>query len=364
MPINASMDGLSPAAVSAVSSTVDLAPYTTFRTHATAVALWTLTATQQLAELADFLAGREFIVLGGGSNVLFADDYAGVVVVNRLLGCEVLSQDSDSARVRLGAGENWHTAVVTMSERGFYGLENLALIPGTVGAAPVQNIGAYGVEVADVIESVEVFDLKDKCYKTLDNADCAFGYRDSIFKRPDSRQRRIITAVTLRLSKHFAPNLSYQGLCADGQPSTPKALLARVIAVRQSKLPDPDKLPNAGSFFKNPLVNRQQLQALQLRYPDIPYFDIDDEQVKIPAAWLLQTAGFKGWRTDSGAGVYEKHALIVVNRARAHGRDIAALAKHIMTQVKAQFGIDILPEVRIIGQSVAGIDTAETRVDG
>ncbi len=327
---------------------IDLHPYTSFKTHANATALFELHCRDQLPELSR--QRQPLIVLGSGSNVLFADDYDGTVVVNRLMGREVLEEDTDTVRVKLSAGENWHNIVCEMSAKGYYGLENLALIPGTVGAAPVQNIGAYGVEIADFIDSVEVFDLQHQQIQTLERSACEFGYRDSIFKRPENRQRYVIIAVTLRLSRQFTPILTYRGLSGDdGETLTPKALLERVVAVRQSKLPDPEKLPNAGSFFKNPVIARTQLKTLQERYPDMPFFDIDADSVKVPAAWLLETAGFKGAQRDSGAGVYEKHALILINRGGAHGRDIYALAQEMMAGVKAQFGIEITPEVRLVG---------------
>lgn len=329
---------------------IDLTNLTTFKTAAKAKRLIALDSTAQLNDLPQQLAGEAFIILGGGSNVLFADDYDGTVIVNRLRGQTIVAEDDDAVSIRLGAGENWHDCVCALSARGFYGLENLALIPGTIGAAPVQNIGAYGVEVADFIERVEVFNLTNGELETIAAADCQFAYRDSIFKCDINRNRYLITAVILRLSKHFSPVLTYQGLAGeDSESLTAEKLLARVIAVRQSKLPNPDEMPNAGSFFKNPVIARKQLESLQKQYENIPFFDVDAARVKVPAAWLLETAGFKGEHRDSGAGVYEKHALILVNRGQAHGREIYALACDMMETVENQFGISIVPEVRIVG---------------
>lgn len=331
------------------SMSVDLTPLTTFRTAARAQQLFVLTGQAAVLALPDKLAGQQFIVLGSGSNILFAEDFDGVVVQNALSGCQVISENKDHAIVQIAAGEIWHDTVLSLSASGYYGLENLALIPGTVGAAPVQNIGAYGVEASAFVVSVQTFDLQTSQYMDFSAADCGFAYRDSVFKRDDYRKRYIITAVTLRLAKHFSPVLSYQGLLDNGVPSTPSDLLQRVIAVRQSKLPAPDILPNAGSFFKNPIVSTSLLSQLQEQYNEVPYFSIDDTQVKIPTAWLLEQAGFKGKQTASGAGVYEKHALILVNRGNAHGREIYSLACDMMTAVQQQFGVTIEPEVRIIG---------------
>lgn len=332
-------------------SPVNLRDFTTFCTLASADRLIFLHQLSDLEHLHQQLNHQPFIVLGSGSNVLFADDYHGTVVVNRLRGVQMIDEDTEQALVCVAAGEIWHDIVVSLSQRGLYGLENLALIPGTMGAAPVQNIGAYGVEVADFIHSVRVFDILNQQYQDIPADACGFAYRNSHFKQSTWRQRYLITHVTLRLSKTFTPTLSYQGLCQPNIPETSADLLARVIAVRQSKLPDPSVLPNAGSFFKNPIVPRQQLQQLQQHYPEIPFFDIDENHVKIPAAWLIQTVGFKGHQRDNGAGVYEKHALILVNHGQAHGHEIYSLACDIMDKVKTTFAITITPEVRIVGLS-------------
>ncbi len=328
---------------------MNIKPYTAFQTPAAVSRLITLTDLEQLGELKKTIGGGDHLVLGSGSNVLFAGDYHGTVIVNRLLKREIVKQNDGYIEVALGAGENWHDVVVAMTQKGYYGLENLALIPGTVGAAPVQNIGAYGVEIADFITYVQVFDLATERLLELDRNDCQFGYRDSIFKQPTYRDRYIITQVTLKLKKTFEPVLTYQGLAFDDdQTLSPASLLNRIIAIRQSKLPDPQALPNAGSFFKNPVISTAHLQKLQADYPDIPHFSVTEDTVKVPAAWLLETAGFKGKTTDSGAGVYEKHALILVNRGGARGKDIYRLACDMMATVKRRFGIEIVPEVRII----------------
>lgn len=321
---------------------------TTFKTQANCDELIELTSTGQLEELSEHLQGKDFIILGSGSNVLFADNYPGCVIVNRLQGIHILSENEQSATISIAAGENWHDVVVSLSQQGFYGLENLALIPGTVGAAPVQNIGAYGVEIADFIESVEVYDLQERKTKTFSQKACQFAYRNSLFKTPEARKKYLILTVILKLKKHFSPVLSYRGISEGEPPKTADELLQKVIDVRQSKLPDPEELPNAGSFFKNPIIAKKQLKILQTTFSDIPYFEIDKEKVKIPAAWLIEQSGFKGIHRANGAGVYDKHALILVNHGQAHGRDIYALACDIIGAVKQKFLIEIEPEVRII----------------
>ncbi len=327
---------------------VNVRDLTTFRTTALAQQLIVIDELSVLDDLPHRLANQDFIVLGSGSNVLFANDYQGIVLVNRLRGIKVVQEDKRHALIEVAAGENWHNLVVNLNQKGLYGLENLALIPGTMGAAPVQNIGAYGVEVADFIDGVTVFDISTNTFKTFTTDDCGFAYRNSHFKQADWRKKYIITSVTLRLSKAFTPVLSYQGLCQPDTPKTATELLNRVVSVRQSKLPDPEILPNAGSFFKNPVISRHQLKQLQETYTNIPSFDIDTDKVKVPAAWLIEQTGFKGYKRENGAGVYEKHALILVNYGQAHGRDIYHLAIDIMKEVKNKFTIDISPEVRIM----------------
>ncbi len=321
---------------------------TTFKTQANCKELVELTSIEQLEELSEHLQDKDFIILGSGSNVLFADNYPGCVIVNRLQGIHILSENEQSATISIAAGENWHDVVVSLSQQGFYGLENLALIPGTVGAAPVQNIGAYGVEIADFIESVDVYDLQNKERKTFSRQACQFAYRNSLFKTPAARKKYLILTVILKLKKHFSPTLSYRGISEGEPPKTANELLQKVIDIRQSKLPDPEELPNAGSFFKNPIIAQKQLKTLQTTFSNIPYFEIDKEKVKIPAAWLIEQSGFKGIHRANGAGVYDKHALILVNHGQAHGRDIYALACDIIEAVKRKFLIEIEPEVRII----------------
>ncbi len=324
---------------------------TTLHTAATAKQLFQLKNLNQLPLLADAIKknNSKFIILGEGSNVLFADDYDGLVIINSLTGTHVIDDSDSHMSIHVSAGEKWHDVVVNATQHNTHGLENLALIPGTMGAAPVQNIGAYGVEIADFIESVSAFDLVTKQSLQIPHAECGFGYRNSHFKRASWKQKYLITGVTLSLSKKFAPVLSYAGLCKPHPPRSGTELLNRVVAIRKSKLPDPNELANAGSFFKNPIIERTKLQELQSTYRTIPYFDVDDERVKIPAAWLIEMAGFKGYHRDNDAGVYDKHALILVNHGDAHGRDIYELACDIIRAVAEKFTITISPEVHIVG---------------
>lgn len=335
---------------SKVTCSYPLASLTTFKTVAYAEKVIFLTRVEQLNTIAKTLNSTPFIVLGSGSNVLFTNDYPGTVVINQLTGSRLIDNSDKSVVIEIAAGENWHQTILSLSKQHYYGLENLALIPGTVGAAPVQNIGAYGVEVADFIKAIQVFDLQKQCHQVLTRDDCDFHYRDSRFKTPEWRQRYIITAVQFELSKQFAPNLAYQTLCSPTIPTSAESLITRVIAIRQQKLPDPNELANAGSFFKNPIISQSQLTPLQQQYPDVPYFRIDTKTVKIPAAWLIEQSGYKGKRLANGAGVYQHHALILVNYGQAHGRDIANLAKKIIQSVKQQFKITLVPEVRLVGQ--------------
>jgi len=331
----------------------NLSAYTSLQTPAYAQTLFFLKQQTQLSELAATLAKSSgktpFIVLGCGSNVLFSSDYKGTVILNRLKGLALIDEDDASATITIAAGEVWHDCVLSLSTQGYHGLENLALIPGTVGAAPVQNIGAYGVEIASFIKSVSVFDLIQQKMIDMAAKDCGFAYRDSHFKKTDWQQRYVITAVTLKLKKRLLPVLTYQGLAQQPSPQTAAELIERIVSIRQNKLPSPEQLPNAGSFFKNPIIKTNALQALQKDHPDIPFYAAAHDAVKIPAAWLIERTGFKGVTYPSGAGVYEKHALVIVNHHQASGSKIYQLACDIMASVKQQFNISLTPEVRIIG---------------
>ena len=291
--------------------------------------------------------------IGGGSNLLFLGDYDGLVLHSAIRGIEVLEDTDDAVVIRVGAGMVWDDLVGESIRRGWYGLENLSLIPGEVGAAAVQNIGAYGAEVKDFIRRVWLFDLhtREICAKDLEDMD--YAYRYSALKGDELRGRYAVTHVELRLSRTFTPHVEYGGLRAAldrAGIANPDAMQLRqvIIDMRQGKLPDPKVLGNAGSFFMNPIVDRSIFQALSVCYPDMPHYEVDATHVKIPAGWLIERAGWKG-RSLGKAGVYDRQALVLVNLGGAVGQDIVRLCDTVRADVKAQFGIDIHPEVNFIG---------------
>lgn len=290
------------------------------------------------------------LVLGEGSNVLLTRDWPGVVLSLAARGIRVLQDRGDSALVRVEAGENWNDFVHWSIGQGFAGLENLVAIPGTVGAAPMQNIGAYGVEVGEFIESVEAYDLQRRHHSAIRNTACEFGYRDSIFKRnPD---RWLITAVTLRLPREWKPRTEYSGIQEELQRTgltRPASIHVAdaVVALRTRKLPDPKVIGNAGSFFKNPLVPNAQAEPLRTEYPQLPSWPAPDGLAKLSAAWLIEASGFKGVR-EGDAGISNRHALVLVNHGHASGGQLWAFAQRVREGVHARFGIMLEPEPRII----------------
>lgn len=291
-------------------------------------------------------------ILGEGSNVLFTQDFPGIVIQNRLKGIEVVKEDAESVYVKVGAGENWHEFVMYCIQHQYYGVENLSLIPGTVGAAPIQNIGAYGVELQDVFHEVEALRLADATIETFDKAHCQFGYRDSVFKNK-YKDQYIILSLTLRLSKIPTFHLEYGAIketlaAMHVNEVTIKAVSDAVILIRRSKLPDPKQIGNAGSFFKNPIIPETQFSTLKNAFPDLPSFATNNkDEVKIPAAWLIEQCGFKGKRFGD-VGVHEKHALILTNYGKGTGQELYALSKKIQEAVQQQFGVLLNPEVNLI----------------
>jgi len=284
-------------------------------------------------------------VLGEGSNILITGNIAGALLSLRGSMIQVLALDADTARLRVEAGHSWHTFVMHTIDQGLAGLENLALIPGTVGAAPIQNIGAYGVEVGEHVLGVEVFDRQQHAFRTLSRSQCAFGYRDSLFKRDP--ERFIVTAVTFELSRHDRPKLDYAGIREELEASgvsTPTArnVAEAVIRLRRRKLPDPAVLPNAGSFFKNPVVNADTAVRLMHEYPSIVSWPMDLGR-KLSAGWLIEQAGLKGAR-DGDAGIAATHALVLVNHGQADGPALVAFASFVRKQVAAKFGVELEPE--------------------
>ena len=330
---------------------IDLAPYNSFGVHASAAHFCEVTNLDELKQALAFGAASNIpvLVIGGGSNILLSADYLGLVIRINFKGIERLNR---KGLVKVAAGENWHEFVEICMNHGFHGLENLALIPGTVGAAPIQNIGAYGVEFEQFVVSVSVYDEKQGKVFELDHSDCKFGYRDSLFKSPDARHL-IVLGLTLQLAIRHSPNISYGALLAefsgrDLAEITNRDVFDAVCRVRSSKLPDPKKLGNAGSFFKNPLVSAAKAETLKQEFPNIPCFDVCElGLVKIPAAWLLDQAGWRGKR-KGGAGVHAQHALVIVNAQDATGKDIVLLAQEMAGSVLKRFGIALDSEVRVI----------------
>ena len=285
--------------------------------------------------------------IGAGSNLLFLNDYNGIVLHSRIRGMEVIAEDEASVVLRVGAGEVWDEVVAYAVERGWHGIENLSLIPGEAGAAAVQNIGAYGVELKDVLESVEAYNQLTFEKKRFPVEECGYGYRESRFKDPH-QDPQIITQVNLRLSKRPAFTLDYGQLGERvGAEPTLRAVRDAVIAIRREKLPDPAVLGNAGSFFKNPMVDAGDALRLREHYPEMPVYPAADGKVKIPAAWLIEQCGFKGKRHGE-VGVYDKQALVLVNYGGATGDEIALVAESIRTAVNERFGIELMPEVKYI----------------
>jgi UDP-N-acetylmuramate dehydrogenase len=296
---------------------------------------------------------KNFLILGEGSNVLFINDFNGTILLNEIKGKKIITEDENKLLLHVKGGEKWHDLVLWAVDNNYGGIENLALIPGKTGTAPIQNIGAYGREVKDVIDKVHAYDFKNKQYVSFDNKECQFGYRDSIFKKPENKNRYFITSIDLILTKKdHQLNTSYgaiQEIFKKKGIENPqiKDVAQAVIEIRQSKLPDPKKVGNAGSFFKNPIINNQQFETIQQQYPDIPFYKLSENKIKIPAGWLIEKAGFKG-RSFGNTGVHDKQALVLINRGNAQGEEVKKLADKIIAKVKQDFGISLIPEVNFI----------------
>ncbi len=290
-------------------------------------------------------------ILGGGSNVLLTKDIEGMVIKMALKGIEVVDENEDFVWVRAGAGEVWHELVLYTIEKGWGGIENLSLIPGLVGAAPMQNIGAYGVELKDVFSSLEALNRETLDTEVFDHSACKFGYRESVFKNALKNQY-IITSVTLKLSKKPKVNVSYgaitEVLKSKGiDEPTIREVSDAVIEIRQSKLPDPRVIGNAGSFFKNPVIDQEHFEKIKARYPNVPSYPQPDGGVKVPAGWLIEQCGWKGKRVGE-IGVHDKQALVLVNHGGGKGEDIYALSEEILQSVKQEFGVELSREVNVV----------------
>lgn len=296
------------------------------------------------------LQDTPWLHIGGGSNLLFLGDYAGVVVHSAIKGMEVVQEDAHHVYVKVGAGEVWDDFVCYAVERNWYGAENLSIIPGEVGASAVQNIGAYGVEVADLITTVDTVEVATAHERTFTQAACTYGYRSSIFKTA-LKNRYIVTAVTFKLAKKSSFCLTYghleRELSKRNRTLTLPHVRQTIIEVRNEKLPDPKEWGNAGSFFMNPVVGDAHFKLLQKEYPAMPHYLLEDGRVKIPAAWLIEQCGWKGAKVGN-AGVYSKQPLVLINCGGATGKELLALATQIAESVEEQFGITITPEVNVI----------------
>lgn len=326
-----------------------LLPYNTFGIDVSASRFLEYASVAELKEyIAQGAVTTPFLHIGGGSNLLFTKDYDGLILHSRIGGIEVTAEDSQIVSLRVGAGVVWDDFVACCVEHGWYGAENLSLIPGEVGASAVQNIGAYGVEVKDLITAVETVNVQGygRVYSV---EECEYAYRSSIFKRPENKSV-FVTYVRFRLSKEERYTLDYgtirQELAKYPAPTLP-IVRKVIIEIRESKLPDPKVMGNAGSFFMNPIVAKEKLEALQRDYPRIPYYELPDGRVKIPAGWMIDQCGWKG-KSLGPAAVHDKQALVLVNRGGAKGSDIVALSDAVRASVRDKFGIDIHPEVNVI----------------
>jgi UDP-N-acetylmuramate dehydrogenase len=331
----------------------DLKDHNTFGVQSNAALCTHITCIEDLQDVIEENKNlkKELYPLGGGSNILLSDDIDKWVLINRTRGIYVLDQNKDEVVVEVMSGENWHNFVMFSLDKKWFGLENLSLIPGSVGASPIQNIGAYGVEVKDFILSVEFIDLKSGVTKTLENPSIRFDYRNSIFKQ-ELKGKVFITKVVFVLRKEAKVNVRYSALQDEldkrsiSDPS-PKDISDAVIAVRQSKLPDPKKIGNSGSFFKNPLVNIEVLKNLEKNFENVPNYPAEDGQVKLAAGWLIEKAGWKGFR-EGAIGVHEKQALVLVNYSDGKGKDILLLSDKIIEDINKKFGVLLEREVNIL----------------
>lgn len=336
-----------------VSENVLLKSYNTFGIDATARYFAAFSSVEDLQELTAAQHGQQLpqMILGGGSNILFTQDFNGWLLKNEIKGISVVKEDNDYVYVKAGAGENWHQFLVHCIGLNLAGLENLSLIPGNVGASPMQNIGAYGVEIKDVFHELEALHLQDNHLVTFNNTDCHFGYRESVFKK-EYRGQFAILSVTYRLSKQPHFNTSYGAINEELQRMNVsdlsiQAISQAVINIRSSKLPDPAKIGNAGSFFKNPTISKEQYTALHAAFPQLVAYPVANEQFKLAAGWLIEQCGWKGYRKGD-AGVHAKQALVLVNYGHAKGNEIYDLSQEILDSVVEKFGVLLEREVNMV----------------
>lgn len=336
-----------------IQENISLKPYNTFGIDVQARYFASFNTVEVLLDLLNSKLKTQHskLILGGGSNLLFTKNYDGLVLKNAIRGIELIKEDQHYTYVKVGAGENWHEFVLYCLHHNYAGVENLSLIPGNVGASPMQNIGAYGVEIKDVFHQLEAFHLKDKKLETFSLNDCEFGYRESVFKRK-YKDEFVITNVVFCLHKHPAYNTSYGAINQELENMGVKELSIRaisqaVINIRSSKLPDWREIGNAGSFFKNPIIPNQKFRQLTQHFPNIVAFPSGKEYTKLAAGWLIEQCGWKGFR-EGDAGCYPKQALVLVNYGNAKGEELYRLSEKIMQSVRAKFGVSLEREVNIV----------------
>lgn len=335
-----------------VEKNISLKPFNTFGIDARASSYCNISTVEDLKNTLKTYGNERLFILGGGSNMLLTTDIEALVLHINLKGIEIVNETDEKVTVKAMAGENWHEFVLWCLSRNYGGIENLSLIPGNVGTAPIQNIGAYGIELKDVFASCEAINIQNQLTKVFTKSDCEFDYRESIFKQK-LRGQYIITSVNFELTKtNHSINMDYGAIKEELDINkiirpTIKDISDAVIKIRQSKLPDPKEIGNSGSFFKNPVISNSQYEVLKQNFPEVPSYKVSNTETKVPAGWLIEKAGFKGKRFEN-YGVHKKQALVLVNYGNAKGSDILKLAQLIQKTVKCLFNIDIETEVNII----------------
>lgn len=334
-----------------VQQNYSLKEYNTFGIDALAKYFSAFQTAEQLKEIIENKKAESKMILGGGSNILFTKNYDGLVLKNEIDGINIVDEDDQFVFISAGAGVKWHSFVMYCVNQNLGGVENLSLIPGNVGASPMQNIGAYGAEIKDVFYELKALHLNEKSIHKFSSAECEFGYRESVFKKKYKDEFAILN-VTFRLRKNPVFNISYGAIETElkkmhVETLSVKAISDAVIQIRSSKLPDPSVIGNAGSFFKNPVITKEQMEKIQQHHLNLPFYKADEENFKIPAGWLIEQCGWKGFRKGD-AGCYEKQALVLVNYGNATGKEIYSLSEEIKLSVNEKFQIELEREVNIL----------------